>query len=519
MTWRAALAASSEPGGPGDKPGLNFGLSAPDEGDRNQWKKFANRPELRVTYDFPPSVPTGLDVAANVACPGKPNYVRDTTPTVYASAVDNNPDKLPVGLHFEVHNSPSNGTAQRYNETAVSAASGVKTAWTTNAANSNIKAGLPQGNYALRVRASSLSPDTADELSGFSPWYYFSIDYAPPTSVPTIASLDYPNNYWGAPQNAPGVITLTGSTDTAAFTYSFDTSGGEPLPTDTMCAYTTTPTKAGGMITAADGKANVTVPSTLLPGYHTMFVKAFDDAHNVTAQSAGYVFYVSPIFAGTGVTQIEGESIVPGQPETQGDPGYNNGHGYPVYVETSNRTPLSGGKQSYLAVTAGTAQAPARFDYRFNASLNAYYALGVQITTQVHHGILAFELDGTPIKLNGAEVVADGYSPAKASKYVPLGGARLLPGPHTITLKVIGANASSVDYVYNGQYGDITISNLHDHGHSAAVDFFTVVPINNVTYASFQDALNNDGIGSDGVVADIGPSASDSALSLQALAA
>jgi hypothetical protein len=503
----------------GDKPGLNFGLSAPDEDNRNQWKKFTNKPILHATFDFPPSVPTGLDVAANVACPGKPNYVRDTTPTVYASAVDNDPDPTNVGLHFEIHNSPSNGNAQRYNTTAVAAASGTKAAWTTNAANSNIKAGLTPGNYALRVKASSLSPDTADQFSGFSPWYYFSIDYAPPTSVPTIASFDYPNNYWGAPQNAPGVLTLNGSTDTAAFTYSFDTSGGEPLPTDTMCAYTTTPTTAGGMITAADGKANVTVPSTLLPGYHTMYVKAFDEAHNVTAQSAGYVFYVSPIFAGTGVTQIEGESITPAQPEGQGDPGYNNGHGYPVYVEYPSKTPLSGDKQSYLAITGGTPDAPARFDYRFNVSLNAYYALGLQITTQNHHGILAFELDGTPVRLNGSEVVVDGYSPTKASKYVPLGGARLLPGPHTITLKVIGASASSVDYVYNGTYGAITISNLHDHGHSAAVDFFTVVPINNVTYGSLADALNNDGVGSDGVVADIGPSASNSALSLQALAA
>jgi hypothetical protein len=515
----AAVVSYVQTAATSDKPTLNFGLSAPDEGNRNQWKKFANKPSLSATFDFPPSVPAGLDVAAKVACPGKPIYTRDGTPTVYASAYDYNPNPGNVGLYFQIHNNPSNGTAQRYNPSGVSATNGTKTGWTTNSSNSNILASLPSGNYALRSQAASFSPDTADQFSPFSPWYYFTIDYAPPTSVPTIASFDYPNSYWGAPQNAPGVFTFNGSTDTAAFTYSFDTSGGEPLPADTTCSYTTTPTNAGGMVTASAGAANITVPGTLTPGYHTLYVKGFDAAHNVTAQSAGYVFYVSPTFAGSGATQIEAESITPEQPEGQGDPGYNNGHGYPVYVEYPSKTPLSADKQSYLAVTAGTPQAPARFDYNFTVSLNAYYALGLQITTQNHHGKLAFEVDGVPVRnVDGTELVVDAYASAKGAKYVPLGGAHL-QGKHKITLKVIGANPNSVDYVYNGTYGGVAISNLHDHGLSAAVDFFTIVPINNVTYSSITTAFNNNGISSDGQIADFGPSTIDTALSLQAMAA
>lgn len=106
-----------------------------------------------------------------------------------------------------------------------------------------------------------------------------------------------------------------------------------------------------------------------------------------------------------------------------------------------------------------------------------------------------------------------------AGRYVPLGGAHLLAGPHKITVKVVGANAASTDYVYNGTFGGVSITNLHSHGHSAAVDFFTVVPINNVTYGSISAAFNNNGISSDGQAGDIGPSLDDAAFSLQALAA
>jgi hypothetical protein len=144
--------------------------------------------------------------------------------------------------------------------------------------------------------------------------------------------------------------------------------------------------------------------------------------------------------------------------------------------------------------------------------------LGLEITTTNHCGILAFEVDHTPVKANGLDKV-DGYSAGIGKKYVQLGGAFLAPGPHTITAKVVGNNPSAVDYVYNGNYGGAILTNLHSHGRTMAIDYFTVVPINHVTYASLTEAFNNNGISSDGQAGDIGPSQDDAALSLQALAA
>ncbi|GAA1955712.1 hypothetical protein GCM10009798_13690 [Nocardioides panacihumi] len=494
---------------------LNFNLSAPDESNAYQWKKFGNDPSITVSFDFPPSVPANLDLAASVDCSGKPRYTRDQTPTVYASAIDYNPNPGNVGLLYQIYTNPAGSSAVRYNPTAVSAPSNTKTAWTTNSSNTNSTAAMADDAYALRVKAVSLSPDTADQSSGYTGWYYFTIDHVAP-AAPTISSFDYPQGSWGAPQGTPGQITFAGASDVAAFTYSFDTSGGEPLPTDTTCAYTTTPTKTGGMVTATSGKGSVTLPTTLTPGYHTVYAKAFDGAHNTSGQSAAYVFYVAPTFPGEGATQHEAEAITPTQPEGQGDPAFNFGAGYPVYSEGTSAI-WSAGAQSHLVATAGTPETPARFTYGFDVPLSAYYGLGVQVTLANHYGILTFELDGRPVSLNGQEVSVDTYSATTATKYVDLGGAMLLPGPHKLTVKVVGANASSGDYVYNGTYGGVAISSLHDHGRSAGIDFFNVVPVNNVTFGSFAASFNNNGITSDGTAGDFGPSSSDSALSLQAM--
>lgn len=253
-----------------DTSTLNFGLLAPDESNGYQWKRFASNTsggaaaQLTVSYDFPPSTPFGLSVANPVACPGKPVYSRDTTPTLRAEATDNNPSPLNVGLNFSLWDALPTSVVHRYNTTSVPAASNTPASWATNTSgNTNDASPLGDDPYEFHASATSLSPDTGDQSSPWSSYYHFTIDHTPP-STPSIASFDYPANTWGAPQGTPGKITFASSSDTAGFSYSFDSSGGEPLPTDTTCAYTAT-TASGGQITASSGSATITVPPALPP--------------------------------------------------------------------------------------------------------------------------------------------------------------------------------------------------------------------------------------------------------------
>jgi hypothetical protein len=495
----------------GDVASLTWGLLPSSATDENQWKRFdatgsSTSPRVVVTYAFPPSEPTGLTISQSVRCTSKPIYTRDTTPTLYAKAQDNNPTPENVGLWFTMQD--TSGNNNRHNTTGVAAASNALVGWTTNSSNTNSTAAVPNGNYGFHAYATSSSPDTADPAGTTTPWWYFSVDATAPP-VPALASFDYPAGAWGAPQASPGQFTLT-SAGAAAFAYSFDSSGGEVAPVDTDCSYNQS---AKNWIAAStSGTATITAPN-LAPGLHTLYAKAFDDAHNVSTQSTGYVFYVSPTIAGEGNTQLEGESYdsTLTQPSGQNDYAYSEG---PSGL-------WSGSAQEHLIATGGSIGSPQQFNFPITAAVSADYALGVNVTQQYHFGVLGFELDGIPIRLNGTPVQFDAYATSAATHYVQLGGAYFTAGSnHTLTVDVIGKNTASTDYVYTGTFGSQTLNGVHDNGYAAGIDFFTVVPINNVTTTSFANAMNNHGIAVDSSsAADIGPYTGKAALSQQAMAA
>jgi hypothetical protein len=494
----------------------NFLLRAPDESERLQWKKFGNKATLNVTYDFAPDTPTVLSIDASVACPGQPLYVRDRTPVFHAKSFTNG-GAPNVGLWWEV--APYGGARVRWNTSIVSApTSGVLQTWATNSSNSINTAPMGDGNYGWRVQAESwMYGDSRDLRSGWTGVNAFTIDGTPP-ATPTVAGFDYPVNYWGAPSNAPGQFTFYGGTDTDTFTYAYDRSGGEPLPTDTGCAYHGGST-AGGFVVASAGTATITVPSGMSAGYHTLYVKAFDHAHNLSAESSVRVFYISPTVLDEGRTQYEGEDFRVAQPAGQGDPTYNNGNGYPVFDWPTPATLVSDGYVGQLAASAPNA----RFSFPFT-TLDAYYALGVQLSRTTHSGKVQLYLDDspTPISVNG-QTEFNLYSQAGSpvSTYVQLGGAHLAAGQHKLTVVVTDKDPASVDYIYTGTYGDVTLSSYHDHGYSAGVDLITAVPIKNFTSSSLAAAFNNNGIATDGVdgAPDIGPSTSGLGLSEQAMTA
>ena len=503
----------------GDWSTVTFGLRSPDEGDPYQWKRFSSAgsggaaAQIVVNYDFPPSTPYSLSLDNTVKCSGLPTYTRDNTPTLHAAATDYNTPHVNIGMFFEVYNS-ADTTRYRYNPTGVTVASGALASWSTNSSNSNSTAALGDGAYDFRAHATAISSNTADAASGDSGWVPFTIDTTAP-AVPVISSHDYPYQAWGT-QSGAGTVTFNGSSDTAGFGYSIDSSGTELLPADTTCAYTKTPTASGGMITAdSAGDATVTLPA-LTPGYHTLYVKAFDDAHNVSNQTAAWIFYVSPTYANEGTTKYEVENL----PQPTQPPGQS----VPAYLHDSTSW-YSGGTGVQIVPTG-----PASLTYQIvgaaGVPFEADYAIGVELQQATHYGKVTFAIDGQPVKLNGTLVTVDTYSATVQNIYVSLGGLHLVPGtPHFLTVNIVGTSAPS-GYNYNGAYGRAAngypvqnFTNYNDNGYTVVLDDVRVVPINNATYGSINSAMNNNGITADtGPQADFGPSRSYRALSSSALA-
>jgi hypothetical protein len=140
---------------------------------------------------------------------------------------------------------------------------------------------------------------------------------------------------------------------------------------------------------------------------------------------------------------------------------------------------LSQGWQLGFAATAANQS----FDMNFQTSLEADYALGIALARWNRFGKLRISIDDIPL-LHTDTTPWDGYSLIGDANFLPLGGAHLAVGQHKITIKVVGKNPDSTGY-YVG------------------VDYLTMVPINNVTAANFTAAMNNNGIASDGVTAEL----------------
>lgn len=597
---------------------LHVGLRSPDETNRNQWKKFANNPYLDVLYAFPPNPATGLWVGNAVTCGG--NVITpDAKPTLYATATDNNDPALPLELYYEVWT--HDGATMKANTgssppTVIS--SGSQGGWVTNNA-------LPDGGYAFKVAVKNQFPgDPSKNLwaGPWSNWSWFTARPNPITAVPTITSNDYPAHYWGRPQNQPGTFTFDakGAANIVGFTYTFTGSGTETVPTTTDCDYNRTFGTTGGWVANNGGKATITLPADMSPGYHTLHVRSFDDAHKLSPESQAYTFYVAPSYIAPAPTlRIEAETTtptgtIPGTVTTEpvasggkyvtattATSGGTDRIMFPFTVPTTGHYNVDAGlidsttlpdsaefeldgrwvhttfsptatqptsvdrQLAGLHLTAGqhtlsvkitkktdstatafkvgidyidlsptvkldfetltvsaqdkplthfgnamwNSSAMKRFDadntgqsisFKVTTPIEADYAIGLGIVKNYNRGKFTVSVDGTVVGRTDTNPV-DGYDPTMVNGFVGLGGAHLTAGEHTITFRTVDPNPASVS-----------------PKHLIALDYLTLQPINNVTAASFTDAMNNKGIANDGVTtADIG--GAGYALSAQTLAA
>jgi hypothetical protein len=598
---------------------MNVGLRAPDEGNDLQWKKFGTNPTLEVDFSFPPNNATNLHLTNEVTCTGKV-ITPDRRPTFLATATDNNNPPLQPALWHHVWT--ADGSRNAGGTSGIRIASGTQGQWTE-------PNDLSDGDWKFRVYVDN-NPGSSQNLhnpnnDGFSPWYPFTVRATPPAAAPYIAAAhDYPDHYWGASSGAPGAIAVyaNGASNIAGYTYSFAGPGTEVKPNTADCNYTRQFGTTGGWIPHSDTGENwIPVPSGLSAGYHTVYVRSFDDAHNLSPETA-YTFNVAPN-TGQSSVRIEAETlqfIVPNgqstRPTTQTNccnvawsgggqllfPGDAAGQsftvqfpvtlaadyeilaeltkssdygqysiqvdGQPIGAANTGQPPgpfdgyraipvstyqplgvrrLTAGTHTLTVTTTGTNSAStgtryragldfidlaqtfryeaengsqvrvrvpdgqtitpipqtnccwiynawsqgtqlaffnnqpnASFDLTFDVAREADYALGAGLTKAADYGKVTLLLDGKP--LNHTDTAPwDGYlSQDVITAFVPLGGVHLAAGPHTLTVKLAGTNPSSTGSRY-----------------LAGVDYVSAVPVNNVTAASFTDAMNNDGIVAD----------------------
>ncbi|MEU4742212.1 SGNH hydrolase [Actinosynnema sp. NPDC023658] len=398
---------------------VNFGLRSPDEGNRFQWKKFDHNPHLDVVFAFPPNVPHSLAVGNAVTCDNR-TVTPDAYPKLYASASDNNNPPLNIGLFYEIWNSTGTTLKASMNSPVV-IASGSTGSW-------NSTANLGNGDWAYRVAAWNQFPGDPSRnqgASGYSGWSWFTTRAVPISQQPTITSADYPAGYWGRPQNQPGGFTFDakGASNIAGFTYTFSGAGTERTPTTTECDYNQTFGTTGGWVANNGGTARITVPPTLSPGYHTVHVRSFDDAHKLSPESETYKFYIAPSYvAPAPSSRIEAESLT--------------ATGTGVTTAVVNDAAASGGK--YRAATTTTDGAT--FTVAFTAPAAGYYNVDAGlIDNAAVPDDAEFTLDGKPV----SNKFLGGTAAATTTLDKQLAGVHLAAGIHQLGVKISRKSGST----------------------------------------------------------------------------
>lgn len=430
VTGNAQLAASNA------WPNLTLGLRADNEGDGLQWKKFDENPQLTVNFAYPPNTPYNLSISRSVTCTGVA-YTSDSNPTTYAAATDNNNPPLNLVEHFTLLNQTG---AQVSAGDTPPIGSGTVGAFTDPVA-------LTQQGYQFRVYAS-----TSDQFSAMSsPGAYYNFTYLPPpTQQPSATSRDYPQNYWGEPSSSPGTMTLTtgGASNIAGFTWTVQGSGSEPAPPVTECNYnqyftdnSSQHNPTGGYIgVGPDGTANLGMPTGLSVGYHTLYVRSFDLAHNLSPESKPYVFYVAPD-RGAVPADLAATSLTTTQPA---------GQNIPLAPQPNCcGVQWKGGQQLLFQSSVPNTS----FTEKFSVNANGAYQIGANMTVAPDYGIITATLDSaTPspvaLPINGLTQF-DGYNAGGVTtRFGSFGTAYLPAGQHNITFTVTGTNSASTGNRY-----------------------------------------------------------------------
>ncbi|HWC22834.1 MAG TPA: hypothetical protein VG502_11090 [Flexivirga sp.] len=259
-----------------DTTSTTFGLIAPNEGDAFEWKQFARDPVATITYGFPPATPSNLHITPAVTCSGHYPYATSTTPIMYATTTSYNPSATTgLGMRFQLDIGTS-GVFSAFKETKTPVAGSTSTSaqtvqWNSYSGNTTNTAALPSNeSHGYHLKAQAVSSKDGTVSSPWSATLSFVYDAWPP-SQPTFTV------------NTDGSLSVH-TTSAAGIMWS-TTEQGLPTLGSTRCSYNAVlshdangnPTS--GYLPVTNDTA--TVPATV--GLNRIYIKAFDDAHNLTA--------------------------------------------------------------------------------------------------------------------------------------------------------------------------------------------------------------------------------------------
>lgn len=423
-------------------------LRAVDESNELQYKTYLDTPTLNVYYNFPPNKPGSLTVNGLVQCTST-NYTPDTTPTMNATATDNNPTPLNLDYSFNVLDSSNTSHASSgwLTDGGPGWKSGTQASWTVPAS-----AALSAGTYHFTAQARNVPTDgkagaltSATATSGS-----FTVQTAKP-ATPDISSFDYPSGQWGQAEGEPGAFTVDSGAgpNVAGFAYSFDNSPTVPNAID--CNYL----KNGGLGTSLTSSwqggntsgelqlvqgstQEIKAPLNLTPGRHTLNVISFNFAH-VPSAVASYVFYVPTNYTGVSTPYTtNGSTLVTSATGTNAS----------LVVSQANCCNMTWPGSAQLRF-AGTA-AGQTFTVPITVPAAGTWHLGADMTLSFNYAQVRVDLDaGTAnaVNLGGtAAMPFDGYSAQVSGTYLDLGTQTLTAGTHQLTFTATGTDAASTGY-------------------------------------------------------------------------
>ncbi len=230
-----------------------WGLRAEVESDSSDWKKYdALTAKLVVPVNHVPSVPASLTVD-NKPCvtgSGRP-FVSTLTPTVRASYADVEGTVTGTVDYARLQPDGSYGAVQSVSKAGLTGIQPI-----------DLPAGLTEGSYAVRAKASD-----ATSSSGYSGWCEFTIDTAKP-AVPTVGAdiyLEGTDVCSGGPCGSVGKtgrFIFASSADVAQFRYRWNAQSAQTLNPGALGGSVTlvwTPTSGGAQVltvTAIDRAGN-----------------------------------------------------------------------------------------------------------------------------------------------------------------------------------------------------------------------------------------------------------------------
>ena len=268
----------------------------------------------------------------------------------------------------------------------------------------------------------------------------------------------------------PSAFAIATSTDGTTWTTQVAMPGSYPKPGDSPQHLTFAPTSARYV--------RVTATSLTTDDYGTYFFQL--------KQIAVYNGLTSSRYQAAGTNLVSASAT-----GANGDKPY-------ILTQTGVYSGLSDGAQTYFVGS----QVGDIYTLNFNVPTAGYYALGADMTRAANYGQVSYTVDGTALTANGSPSFDSYRSTCCDTAYVVLGGAYLSAGQHTLAMTVTGKGTAST-------------------GYTTGVDYLSVAPVRQASFASFSDAMNNSGIASDNKVStasfDLG--SGDNALSSGALTA